>query len=112
MSVNYLSTERPNGVMFGFLVSTDEQPDGFDIYKLPAGQYIRISLNDEAALAVGDIPWNGGIPPYKWVGEQLAPVFGYRYGNDTLPFFEYYGYYNQEKNAHEFRFLYVPVQKI
>ncbi|HBL84350.1 MAG: hypothetical protein A2Y17_05015 [Clostridiales bacterium GWF2_38_85] len=111
MSVNYFSKERPNGVMFGDLVGTEHQPDGFDVYKLPAGQYLRIEINDESAKALGSQPWNGGIPPYKWIGEQLAPQFGYRYGDDHLPVFEYYGYYKPEKNAHEFRYLYVPVEK-
>lgn len=112
MSVNYLSKERPNGVMFGFLVGTEHQPDRFDVYKLPTGRYLRIVINDESAKALGAQPWNGGIPPYEWIGEQLAPQFGYRYGDDHLPVFEYYGYYNAGKNAHEFRYLYVPVEKI
>jgi len=112
MSVNYFSKERPNGVMFGDLVGTEYQPDGFDVYKLPAGQYLRIEITDESAKSLGSEPWNGGIPPYEWVGEQLAPQFGYHYGNDRLPVFEYYGYYKPEKNSHEFRYLYVPVEKI
>lgn len=112
MSVNYLSKERPNGVMFGFLVGTEGQPDGFDVYKLPTGQYLRLAINDESAKALGSQPWNGGIPPYEWIGEQLAPQFGYHYGDDRLPVFEYYGYYKPEKNAHEFRYLYVPVEKM
>jgi DNA-binding transcriptional MerR regulator len=111
MSINYFSSERPNGVMFGFLVGTEHQPDGFDIYKLPAGQYLRIAINDETANAVGAPPWQGGIPPYEWIGEQLAPQFGYQYGDDRLPVFEYYGFYKPDKNAHEFRYLYVPVEK-
>ena len=111
MSVNYLSAERPNGVMFGFLVAMEQQPDGFDIYKVPATQYIRICMCEETAKTLEHEPWNGGIPPYEWIGEQIAPKFGYRYGNDTLPIFEYYGYYNPDKNAHEFRYLYVPVEK-
>ena len=47
----------------------------------------------------------------EWIGEQLAPQFGYQYGDDHLPVFEYYGYFKPEKNAHEFRYLYVPVEK-
>ena len=38
MSVNYLSCERPSGVMFGFLVTTDVQPDCYDIYKIPSAK--------------------------------------------------------------------------
>jgi len=32
-------------------------------------------------------------------------------GSDTSPIFEYYGYYNSDKRAHEFCYLYVPVEK-
>lgn len=112
ININHLSPERPNGVMCGFLVGTENQPDGFDVYKVPSGQYLRFAINDDSAKALGSQPWKGGMPPFEWVGEQLAPQFGYQYGDDYLPVFEYYGYYKPERNAHEFRFLYVPVQKI
>ena len=36
---------------------------------------------------------------------------GVKYGDDKLPIYEYYGFYNPEKNAHEFGYLYVPVDK-
>lgn len=111
MSVNYFSKERPNGVMFADLAGTENQPEGFDVYTLPAGQYLRLAINEDSAKALASQPFNGGIPPYEWVGEQLAPQFGYLYGDDRLPVFEYYGYYKPEKNAHEFRYLYVPVRK-
>ena len=112
ISVNYLSKQRPNGVMFAFLVGTAQQPEAFDVYQLPAAQYLRIALDDDTAKAVASEPWNGGIPPYEWLGERIAPQFGYRMGNDDMAIFEYYGYYQPEKNAHEFRWLYVPVIKV
>ncbi|MFT3950987.1 MAG: effector binding domain-containing protein [Oscillospiraceae bacterium] len=112
MSLNYFSKERPNGVMFAELVATENQPEEFDVYKLPVGQYLRMSITDENAKSLGSEPWNGGIPPYEWIGEQLAPQFGYQYGDNYLPVFEYYGFYNPKKNAHEFRYLYVPVKKL
>ena len=73
---------------------------------------MRLAINDDSAKALGSQPWEGGMPPFGWVGEQLAPQFGYRYGDDRLPVFEYYGFYKPEKNAHEFTYLYVPVEKI
>lgn len=111
MSINYLSSERPNGVMVGFLVQTEQQPDNFNIYKVPAAQYMRIPISDETAKALSQKMWDGGMPPYKWIGEQIAPKSGYKYGDDTLPIFEYYGYYNYDKNEHKFRYLYVPIEK-
>ena len=34
ISINYLTDERPNGVMIGSLVATEQQPSDFDIYKI------------------------------------------------------------------------------
>jgi len=111
LSVNYLSAERPNGVMFGTLVATDQRPDGFDIVRVPAARYMRIRMSEETAKALGREMWRGGIPPYVWIGEQVAPKFGYKYGCDALPVFEYYGYYSYETGMHEYCYLYVPVEK-
>ncbi len=109
MSMNYLSNERPSCVMFGFLVSSGAQPEPYDIYEVPAAKFLRISLCKETAIALGHEPWTGGIPPYRWIGEQIAPALGYTYGSDTLPIVEYYGFFNPEQNAHEYCYLYVPI---
>lgn len=112
LSLNYLSPDRPNGVMFGFLTDTEEQPDECDILRIPAARYIRIALTDETAHALGHEPWPGGIPPHEWIGEQIAPFLGYKYGSDKLPIIEYYGFYDPAVNAHKYRYLYVPVEKV
>ena len=111
MSVNYLSCERPSGVMFGFLVAADVQPDSYDIYRIPAARYLRIRICDETARALGHEPWMGGIPPYHWIGEQIAPKLGYTYGSDTFPIVEYYGFFKPEEGTHEYCYLYVPVEE-
>lgn len=112
VSLNYLSADRPNGVMFGFLAESDEQPEECNILRTPAALYIRIALTDETAHALGHDPWPGGIPPHEWIGKQIAPTFGYSYGSDTLPIVEYYGFYDPAGNAHTYRYLYVPVEKV
>lgn len=112
MSMNYLSDERPSGVMFGFLVASDVQPASYDIYKIPAATFLRIKMCDETARALGHEPWMGGIPPYQWIGEQIAPELGYTYGIDILPIIEYYGYFKPEEGTHEYCYLYVPVEKV
>jgi len=112
ISVNYLSSERPNGVMFGFLASTEPINATCDVYIAPAAQYMRIRISEETAIALGHAPWMGGIPPHGWIGEQLAPQFGYTYGCDTLPVVEYYGFYNPSIGEHEYCYLYVPVQSV
>ncbi len=109
ISLNYLSGERPNGVMFGFLVGTENQPDCFDVIKLPSALYMRIQICDATSTALGCEPWKGGVPPYEWITKRIAPNYGYKNGDDTLPIFEYYGYYDPDKNEHKFCYLYVPV---
>ena len=111
ISVNYLSNKRPNGVMFGFFVAEDDQPKQYDIYKVPAAKFLRIKMCDETAKALGHDSWMGGVPPYHWIGEEIAPELGYTYGSDTLPIIEYYGFFNSEKNTHEYCYLYVPVRE-
>lgn len=111
LSVNYFSSERPNGVMFGFLVTMEPQSAAFDLYRVLAAQYMRIRMDEDTARLLGHDLWRGGIPPYEWIGEEIAPMCGYQYGDDSLPVFEYYGHFCPEKNAHEFCYLYVPVKE-
>lgn len=110
ISLNYLSKERPNGVMFGFLVETEEQPDCYDVIKVPSSLYMKIQICDKTFRALDVEPWTGGIPPYEWIGEHIAPQYGYKYGADSYPVFEYYGH-NKTNNEIEVCYLYVPVQK-
>lgn len=112
ITINYLSHNRPSGVMFGFLVSTAEQPECFDLVRFPSAQYMRIRICDETAKYLDREPWLGGIPPYDWIGELIAPHLGYTYGEDILPIFEYYGDYHPVENYPQVCYLYVPVQKL
>ena len=110
VSLNYMMP-RSRGIMFGMQVDTERQPKVYDIYKVPPARFMRVLLCEETAAALGVEMWRGGIPPYQWIGERIAPRFGYRYGSDTLPVFEYYGYYDPETNRHKFCYLYVPVER-
>ena len=56
ISINYLSDKRPNGVLFGFQVETDEQPDCYDIIKIPVTLYMRIKICEETFKALGVEP--------------------------------------------------------
>ncbi len=114
ISVNYLSAERPNGVFFGEMVETDNQEDCFDILKIPSAQFMRIQICSETAEALGREMWQGGIPPYEWIYDIIAPHFGYKTGDDTVPIIEYYGHYKPnlpETFENKLCYLYVPVAK-
>ena len=111
ISLNYLSKERPNGVMFGFLVESDQQPAAYDLLKLPPATYMKVRICGETFKALGVQPWTGGIPLYEWIGERIAPQLGYEYGEDTLPVVEYY-LHNPQSGQVEACYLYVPVRKV
>ena len=111
LSFNYLSSERPNGVMFGFLVASEEQAACYDIIKIPESMYMKIEICDATFKALHVEPWTGGIPPYEWIGEAIAPACGYAYGDDALPIIEYYKH-DSKTHAIEACYLYVPVQRM
>lgn len=111
ISLNYLSKERPNGVMFGFLVASERQPDCYDVIKVPAALYMKIQICNDTFTALEVEPWTGGIPPYEWIGERIAPEFGYTYGDDALPIVEYYKH-APDNYAIAACYLYVPVQEV
>ena len=105
--LDFHTSERPSAAMFAFLVNTESQPDGFDVYRIPAGIYMRLALAEESAQALGVEPWSGGPPPEEWIASRLAPQFGYSQAFD-LPVIEYYGYLHGSTDVAN-AFLYVPV---
>ena len=107
---DFFTSERPASAMFAFLVKTENQPEGFDVQEVPAGQYMRLDLSPESAKSLGVEPWGGGRPPTEWISERLAPQFGYEQVFN-LPFIEYYGYLNGSTDEVVNAFLYVPVEK-
>lgn len=110
MSLNYLSSERPNGVLMAMLVNTKEQPEHFDVMEFPEAFYMRVLLSEENADALCQMPWYGGLPPYEWVSDYIAPSKGYVLGDDTLPIVEYIRH-NKVTFAPEAHYMYVPVKK-
>ncbi len=107
---DFLTPTCPAVAMFAFLVGTENQPEGFDIKRVPAGRYMRLPLTPESAKALGVEPWDGGAPPVEWISERLAPQFGYKQVFE-LPFIEYYDYLNGATDKVVNAFLYVPVEK-
>lgn len=113
MSFNYLSTQRPSGVFFGFLVQSHRQPEGFDMRWLPEGQYLKVEINEATAKALESEPWTGGeagvtAPPFQWVSDTLGPRLGFSCPDSELPIVEYYRH--KEDGSIDGCFLYVPVQ--
>ncbi len=107
LSFNYLSDQRPSGVFFGFLVKSRSQPEGFDMVWVPAGQYLRVEINEETAKALESEPWTGGVPPYQWISESLGPRLGFLCGDSGLPIVEYYRH--RADGEIEGCWMYVPV---
>ena len=109
MSFNYLTSERPSGVFFGFLVQSHRQPDGFDMRWLPEGRYLKLEINEATAKALESEPWTGGVPPYQWVSESVGPKLGCSGGDSELPIVAYY--HHREDGSIDGCWLYVPVRE-
>lgn len=107
LSLNYLSTQRPSGVFFGFLVESRDQPQGFDQLWLPQGRFLRVEINEQTAKALDSEPWTGGVPPFQWVSETLGPKLGFTVEDSALPIVEYYQH--KEDGSIAGCWLYVPV---
>ncbi len=107
VSIGYLADNRPSGVVFGELVESGDQPEGFDVLRIPAASYIRLRICPETAKALGREMWRGGIPPYEWVYD-VAPRLGLE-PDVTLPIIEYYGHSSPETHE-QLCYLYAPVK--
>lgn len=110
LSIGYCSDTEKRGVLFGSLADEGTQLDGADFYEAPAALYLKIRLCDETAAALGESPWQGGVPPYHWVEGKIGPALGYRVTSGA-PIVEYYGFWEPEAHIHRYCYLYVPVEK-
>lgn len=111
IDLNYLS-DGLHGLMIGDLCAEAAQDGGCDLLELPAALFICLRLTDEAAAALGREPWRGGIPPYEWIGAEIAPKFGYKLDRSGVPVIEYYGFFDIATLSHRYRYLYVPVAEV
>ena len=109
LSFNYLSGGRPRAVAYAILTDSPEQPCACERIRLPEGVFLKISLADGTAAALRREPWHGGIPPYSWILDQIAPEAGYVADPGDLPIVEYYGFFDMDTFEHKYRYLYVPV---
>jgi AraC family transcriptional regulator len=102
------------GVMFGEIVTTDKQPDGFDVYHLPAATWMRLRIDGGFTdKQLGKEPFYGGPPPFEWIYD-LVEQFGYKPGSADLPIIEYYAYYApgmEQKYENKLYYVYAPVEK-
>jgi len=67
ISVNFWSNGKTKKIFFGREVTTENQPDGIKVYKIPAGLFLRIYSNKENAGILGkDMcePWE--FFAYMW----------------------------------------------
>jgi hypothetical protein len=115
--LNFNHTERATGfkgVMFGEIVTTDKQPDGFDVYRLPAAKWMRLRIDTGFTdKQLGREPYYSGPPPFEWIYD-LVEQFGYKPGSSELPIIEYYAYYApgmEQKYENKLYYVYAPVEK-
>ena len=74
ISINFWSDGKPQKIFFGREVTTENQPDGIDVYKIPAGLFLRAYTNTNNAGIIGKdmcetweffaYMWNCVMPKY------------------------------------------------
>jgi transcriptional regulator with XRE-family HTH domain len=60
VSLNFWNNNKMKKILFAREVTTEKQPDGIDVYKVPAGLFLRVYTNKDNASIIGkDIcePW-------------------------------------------------------
>jgi len=78
VSINFWSfsqTMHP-GVVFGRQVASEEQPDGVDVYKVPASLYLRVYTDRAAARLIGKDacePWE----LFAYFLHRVMPKYGF-----------------------------------
>ena len=52
ISINYGKKDALKGYMFALEAATDKQPEGVDVYRVPASLYVRLRKDDQNALRI------------------------------------------------------------
>ena len=93
--IDHHRNDRPSGTLFGHIVGTERQPEGYDMYKMPGQIFMRMCNFGEGSAGFD-------------LKKDFIPANGYVYDN-TAPDFSYYGYYDVKKGAHALQYDYTPV---
>ena len=89
ISINYMRSDLPCGMMFMQQVDTDTQSDEYDLYKTPAAQYFRLACTPEIARAAFDKDECGVWELFGVIKDFMSEV-GYEF-NDRASEIEMYG---------------------
>ena len=89
ISINYMRSDLPCGMMFMQQVDTDVQSDEYDLYKTPATQYFRLACTPEIARAAFDKDECGVWELFGVIKDFMSEV-GYEF-NDRAGEIEMYG---------------------
>lgn len=102
ISINYMRSDLPCGMMFMQQVDTDVQSDEYDLYKTPATQYFRLACTPETARAAFDKDECGVWELFGVIKDFMSEV-GYEF-NDFAGEIEMYG--------PDSAYAYVPCRRI
>ena len=75
ISLNFWSNDKPKKIFFGRETTTENQPDGIDVYKIPASFFLRVYTDKNNAKIIGknkcepweffSYMWNNIMPKYN-----------------------------------------------
>ena len=82
ISLNFWSDGKPKKIFFGRETTTENQPDGIEIYKIPAGLFLRAYTDRNTASIIGKDkcePWE--LFSYMW--NYVMPKYNLKESRNT-----------------------------
>ena len=106
ISVNYWRIGKvTHGLVFGREVDTQAQPEGVDVYKMPASLFLRMFSDRAAAGLLGKKtcePWE----LFAYFRRKIMPKYGYVMAENGAQAIEFY-----QPGSHGSGWAYVPVEQ-
>jgi len=82
ISLNFWSNDKPKKIFFGRETTTENQPDGIEVYKIPAGLFLRAYTDKNMASIIGKDkcePWE--LFSYMW--NYVMPKYNLKEARNT-----------------------------
>lgn len=92
ISIDYWRNgSTPRGMMFGTETYTEEQPECYDVFRMPPSLFMRILNNDDAARLVGkDRCENWEL--FVFMKNTILPLHNYKFNDNGAQEVEYHHY--------------------
>jgi len=111
ISINYLSDDKPCGLMFGKETYTDKQDERFELFKQPGGLWLRLAITEEADnIFFGKK--NDGSHLYFHILSEAAEENGYKQNPnvDVAVNYDYHPVGDRDETCPNY--VYIPIIKV